>query len=152
MKNTFFSILLLISPFFSNSLYSQVKQFEGTWTKLNTTYLFEFDLVLNHLENNNVEGYFIWKVIKYDKGSFMSINHYGERLGTTGKEFVKGTYNPATREYLLKGYKKEDPNSIIGLDTYHLKVDQNNDIGGTTNANGSNLGRINGKEVSVYVL
>ncbi|MFT5383429.1 MAG: hypothetical protein ACI81W_000827 [Saprospiraceae bacterium] len=152
MKNILFSILFLSTQFFSNSLFSQLKKFEGTWIKLNTTYVFDFDLVLNHAENNTVQGYFIWKVIKYDEGNFRSINHYKDKLGATGKEFVKGSYNPYIREYLIKGYKKEDPNNIIGLDTYHIKVDQNNDIGGTTNANGSHLGRINGKEVSVEVL
>ena len=152
MKNVIIVSLFLSIQLFSNSLFSQVKQFEGTWIKLNTTYLFEFDLVLTHKNNNTVEGYFVWKVIRYDEGSALSKDHYKDRLGTIAKEFIKGSYHPDTREYLLKGYKKEDPNHIIGLDTYYLKVDQNNDIGGTTNANGSHLGRINGKEMAVEVL
>ena len=109
-------------------------------------------MVLKHKENHDVEGYFIWKVTRYDEGSSFSINHYKDKLGTSGQEFVKGNYNPNTQEYILKGYKKEDPNSIIGLDTYHIKVDQNGDIGGTTKTSGSWQGRINGKEVPMNIL
>ena len=152
MKNIFLFSLLFSLHFFSNNLFSQTKQFEGTWIRINTTYKFEFDLILKHKENNQVEGYFIWKVVHYDEGSSFSKNHYKNRLGTTGKEFVKGNYNPNTKEYLLKGYKKEDPNRIIGLDTYRIKMDQNGDIGGTTRTSGTWQGRINGKGVDMDVL
>jgi hypothetical protein len=52
----------------------------------------------------------------------------------------------------LKGYKKDDPDHIIGIDTYEIKVDKSGNIGGTTNANGTWLGRINGKQVEINFL
>ena len=152
MKNIFLYTIIFSIQFFSTNLLSQTKQFEGEWIKYNTTYVFEFDLLLKHKESDLVEGYFIWKVVRYDEGSLMSKKHYENKLGTTGKEFLKGNYNPNTQEYTLKGFKKEDPNNIIGLDTYRLKVDENGDIGGTTRTSGSWQGRINGKEILVDVL
>ncbi len=147
MARAISSTLLLFALFYSSSIFSQEHYYEGTWIKLNTTYLFDFELTINHLDNNEVEGYFIWEVIQYDEGSTMSKNHYENRLGTIGKEFVRGTYDATTKNYILKGFKKEDPNQIIGLDTYHIKVDESDNIGGDTKANGSWKGRINGKKV-----
>ena len=144
MKNLL--LLLLLSLGMSHALSSQTQHFQGTWTKLGTTYVFEFDLVLKHA-GNQVEGYFNWKITRLDENELLSKTYYKDKIGLTAKEYVKGTYNPATKEYLLKGYKKDDPNAIIGLDTYRLKVDENGDLGGDTNANGSWKGRINGEEV-----
>jgi len=45
----------------------------------------------------------------------------------------------------LTGYAKEDPDNIIALDQYRLKVDGNGDLGGDTKAKGSWQGRINAK-------
>jgi len=55
--------------------------------------------------------------------------------------------NPATKEYFLKGYKKEDPNMIISTDHYRLKLDENGDIGGDSKAHNTWKGRINGNAV-----
>ncbi len=133
-------------------LSAQTYQFQGSWIKLNTTYVFEFDLILNHSKSNNVEGHFIWQVVRYDEGSFLSKSHYADKIGLTAKEFVKGRYNPSKKVYFLDGYRKEDPNNIIGLDTYRIKVDKNGDIGGNTKANNSWKGIINGKNVSMLVI
>lgn len=148
MKNLF--LLILLS--FSTSLLSQTQQFNGSWTKINTTYQFDFDLILKINSSNQVEGYFIWKVIKYDEKNILSKNHYEKKINHTAKEYVRGTYYPSKKEYVLKGYKKDDPHNIIGIDTYNLKIDKNGDFGGTTNANGSWLGRINGKQLEMEVL
>jgi len=143
MKN-FLLFLLLAS---SSTLLSQTQQFNGTWTKVNTTYQFDFELTLKINSSNQVEGYFLWKVIKYDEHNILSKQHYENKLNLTAKEYVKGVYYPSKGEYLLKGYKKEDPNSIIGIDIYKLTIDENGELGGTTNSNGSWLGRINGRQV-----
>ena len=130
----------------------QTKHFDGTWTKISTTYAFDFDLILKEKVSNQVEGYFIWKVVNYDEYNIQSKEYYENKIGLTGKEYVIGTYNPFEDEYLLKGYKKEDPNAIIGTDIYRLKVDENGNIGGTTNANGTWLGRINAKPHELELL
>ena len=145
MKNLFLILFLLNVT----SVCSQTQQFNGTWTKVNTSYQFDFDLILEVKESNRVEGYFIWKLVRFDENNTSSKQYYQKKLGMTGKEYVKGTYNRSSGEYILKGYKKQDPNAIIGMDTYHLKLGENGDIGGTTNANGSWLGRIKGTPVKI---
>ena len=53
-------------------------------------------------------------------------------------EFVRGSYDPASRVLRLAGYRKDDPNSVIGLDRYHLVVaDSGAIIGGITESNGT---------------
>ena len=138
-------LILALLIFSSTTSFSQTKLYNGTWTKITTTYAFDFDLILNVNEPNHVEGYFIWKVVHYDEYNISSKEYYENKLGMTATEYIRGTYNASEGEYLLKGYKKEDPNSIIGIDTYKLKVDENGNIGGKSKANGTWLGRINAK-------
>ena len=129
--------LVLIILLNATTLFGQKKIFTGVWTKINTTYSFEFDLFLKIKEGNKVEGYFLWKVVQYDKNNKFSENHYQNRIGKTAKEYVKGTYNPSAGKYHLKGYKKDDPHSIIGIDTYEITEDKKGRIGGTSNTNGT---------------
>lgn len=147
MKNFFLGLVLIAS----SSLYSQTQQFDGTWTKVYTTYMFDFELTLKSGDSDSVSGFFIWKVVMYDEQNFMSKVHYQNKIDFTAIEYVKGIYNSTSGECHLKGYKKDDPDNIIALDTYKLKIDQNGEIGGTTNSNGSWLGRIQGKEIDSLV-
>ena len=144
-------LCLSIFFFVSIQLSAQVRQFTGTWTKLNTTYVFEFDLVLKH-QGNKVEGYFIWKVVELDKHSSWSKDYYGDKIGLTGKEYIRGSWFPSRNMYKFKGYKKEDPHLIIGLDNYELQLDELGNIGGKTKTMGSWLGRINGELVEMDLL
>ena len=141
--------LVLIASFSltCNQLLAQEKHFNGTWTLIGTTYVFEFDLYLKHDQSNNVAGHFDWKVANYDENSADSKRYYEPKLGSTAKEFVRGTFNPNTKEYFLKGYKKVDPHLIISTDSYRLKIDENGDIGGDTKAHNTWKGRINGNAV-----
>lgn len=145
-----FIILFLILN--TTALFCQTKKFTGVWTKINTTYTFEFDLILNIKEGNKVEGYFLWKVIQYDTKNQLSKNHYQNKIGSTATEYIKGIYTPSNGKYTLKGYKKDDPNSIIGIDTYEITEDKAGNIEGTTNANGTWLGRIKGKLAEINLL
>ncbi len=147
MRKYFLLSLFALLSFNANDLVAQNKHFQGTWTMIGTTYVFEFDLYLNHDAENNVAGYFNWKVTDYDLNSPASRDYYQPKLGTTAKEFVRGSYNPETKQYLLKGYKKEDPNEIISTDIYRLQLDENGDIGGDSKAHNTWKGRINGKAV-----
>jgi hypothetical protein len=65
------------------------------------------------------------------------------KLGLTGVEFVKGTYNPASRTLSLDGVSKSDPNGILGLDKYRLILAENGIVlGGITWDHGSWRGLI----------
>ena len=152
MKNYAFCFALLSVALFSNKLNAQVDHFQGGWVKINTTYLFEFDLILRHDSDNKVEGYFNWKLVSYDEYSDWSINYYQDKMGATAKEYVSGTYDPSTGQYRLKGYKKEDPEQVVGIDTYRLQVDENGFINGKTNSGGTWLGRIKGRRIQAAEL
>ena len=123
----------------------QTHLYHGTWTRLGTSYLFEFDLHLEQGKGNTVDGYFNWKFVQYDENDTFSVSYYEDKIGMTAKEYVRGTWDDATKTYHLKGYQKDDPNSIIALDEYLLKVDGNGDIEGETKSHDSWLGRINAK-------
>ena len=146
------NLMLLILLLNSSILISQTHQFTGFWNKINTTYVFEFDLVLDTDDQGNVSGHFHWTVVKYDENNAWSKTYYSEKIGATGREYVRGTYNKSTGELTLKGYRKDDPDQIIGIDTYHLKIDQNGDLSGETSANGSWLGRIKGRTSEINVM
>ena len=145
-------LLILLFILNATTLICQTKTFTGVWTKINTTYSFEFELNLEIKEANKVEGYFIWKVVQYDEKNQLSQNYYQDKIGKTAREYVKGTYTPSSGKYRLKGYKKDDPDNIIGIDTYELTEDKVGNIEGTTNANGKWLGRIKGKQAETYLL
>lgn len=145
MKKLILSIVITL--LITSAIFSQTKHFQGTWTKLETTYVFEFDLYINHKDGNQVEGYFDWKVTSPDENNIFSTAHYNKRLGTTAREYFKGVFMPKSKNYMLFGYKKNDPNLIIDPDDYRLKIDENGDISGRTKAHGTWKGRINGKLV-----
>lgn len=143
MKSIIFTSLLIAN--FLVDATCQTQLFHGTWFRLGSDYLFEFDLHLEHGAGNAVSGYFNWKVVKYDENDAFGAEYYRDKLGMTAKEYVSGTWDATTHTYYLKGYHKDDPNAIIALDEYQLKVDENGDIGGETKSHGTWLGRINAK-------
>lgn len=127
------------------ALLAQNKHFCGTWTKENTTYQFNFNLQLSFTAGQGVEGYFDWALVRFDEYDERSSTYYKNKIGATAREYVRGTYNSSTKSYILKGYKKDDPQHIISLDTYYLMEDENREVSGTSDAHGSQKGRINGK-------
>lgn len=146
------SILILIATTCWLNANCQTQLFHGTWTRLGTNYIFEFDLHLEHGAGNNVTGFFNWKFIQYDESDAFSVSYYKDKIGLTAKEYLRGTWDAATKTYHLKGYAKDDPNTIIALDEYLLKVDGNGDIGGETSSRNSWLGRINAKALPLLDL
>jgi len=40
------------------------------------------------------------------------------KIGQSGVEFVRGSFDPKKRELVLEGYRRDDPNRILGLDRY----------------------------------
>ncbi len=143
MKTLLFLSLFLLTSYPDAAC--QTQHFRGSWTRIGTNYLFDFDLHLEHGAGNQVQGHFDWKFVQYDETDEFSVSYYRNKIGATAKEYVKGTWNPTTRTYHLKGYKKDDPNAIIATDEYLLKLDSDGDIGGETKSHNTWLGRINGE-------
>ncbi|MEZ4957289.1 MAG: hypothetical protein R2825_27270 [Saprospiraceae bacterium] len=149
MQKTILFSIFLSSLIYQNNTTAQTKHFQGNWTKLETTYDFKFDLFLEFTGGNQVKGVFHWELVNYDENFQFSKDYYENKIGLQAKEYVRGTYDPATKQYILKGYKKDDPHSIIGLDLYRIKESDKGDIGGDTKANNSWQGRINGQAVLI---
>lgn len=143
MKTILATILLTV--LLAAGAIGQTHLYYGTWTRLGNEYIFEFDLHLEHSTGNKVTGYFNWKFVQYDKNDAFSVSYYEDKIGMTAKEYVSGTWDATARTYHFKGYKKDDPNAIIALDEYRLKVDGNGDLSGDTRSHDSWLGRINPK-------
>ena len=56
-------------------------------------------------------------------------------MGLTAVEFVKGEYDPERGLLSLSGFRKRDPNSLIGLDQYELVLSEDRDsLAGFTRA------------------
>lgn len=150
MKKILLSILLLANISFVAE--AQVQLFHGSWTRLGTGYLFDFDLRLEHGAGNQVQGFFDWKFMQYDPDDPFSASYYKDKIGLTAREYVNGTYDPTTKTYHVTGYAKDDPDAIISLDEYLLKIDAQGDIGGETRSQNTWLGRINAKSLPLQDL
>jgi len=48
---------------------------------------------------------------------------YRGKIGLTGTEFVWGSYDASIRQLVIKGYRRDDPHVILGLDRYTLTLD-----------------------------
>ncbi len=69
-----------------------------------------------------IKGAFTWKLIKSPRANEQS------KLGLTAVEYFTATYDKTTRKLVIKGSRKDDPHSIIGLDIYHLTLSENGEV------------------------
>ncbi len=120
---------------------TQIVVIKGHWTKQNTTWNFSFTTELIIDKQNHVSGGLKWTVLRADASFY---DYYKTRLNTAATEYVTGTYDPVTNTIKMHGISKNDPNEIIGLDTYELKLLPANKVTGITEAQSSWLGVITG--------
>jgi hypothetical protein len=98
----------------------------GFWTSPEG-YLYEAVMNLRPGDGGAVEGEINWTLRKSPRPAEQA------KLGMTGVEFVRGTYYGATGTLKVDGYRKTDPNTILGLDKYRLVVsDDSRTLGGIT--------------------
>jgi hypothetical protein len=50
---------------------------------------------------------------------------YAGKEGRTGVEYIWGSYAPQSRSLNLEGYRRDDPQGILGLDKYRLTLSEN---------------------------
>jgi hypothetical protein len=77
-------------------------------------YYFTGAVSLTTKEDGTLAGQIGWTLKKSPRPEEQS------KLGLTGTEFIRGTYDFKARLVLLEGYRKDDPSSVIGLDRYKL--------------------------------
>ncbi len=139
MKKAFLILSALL--IFSYASFAQAKYYKGEWVQGNSTYLFKSFMQLN-FDGSKVKGMIIWTIITPDSNNSFSLSYYAHnRLNRSGIEIVEGSYDPRTRDLSFLGLSKIDPDSVMGVDIYSLKLSADgNVIHGKTDANGKGNG------------
>ena len=122
-------------------------EWRGIWTDP-TGYVFTVTMTLETglgcktcaaAGDGSIRGKIVWMLRKTPANATPEL---AAKVGMTGTELVKGE-RKGEGLLVLKGYQKDDPNSIIGLDQYRLAISDNGMvIGGITNNNGSWTGQL----------
>lgn len=109
---------------------------KGDWSSSSGAYL-TADVNLNDNGGGQFQGQIVWTLKRTVDVKKM------DKIGYTATEYVRGKFNPSTRELSLAGYSKNDPNNVLAnLDSYRLVLNQDNqEISGVT----KNFGRWNGR-------
>ena len=138
MKNLTIGIILCL---LTNMLNAQVSYYKGEWKQVNNKTLFGCILKLEVKDIIHVSGEIVWTYIAIDSSNAQLVEFYKGKKGKTGIEFVEGTTDPSTSDYYFEGMRKNDPDSIIGLDKYTLKISSDKHvIFGKSDSNGQNNG------------
>src|SRR5438270_5743142 len=124
-----------------NHVKSQV-YYKGEWTKIGTEANFNGLLKLE-IKDSIVKGEIIWIFKAIDSADIELVKYYKGQKGKMGIEFVKGYYTFQTNDIRFEGDSKTDPEEILGLDKYLLKLSADkNVIYGRTFSNGENNGLV----------
>jgi uncharacterized protein (TIGR03067 family) len=83
----------------------------GTWT--GSDYIYEGELFIATTSDMKVTGKILWTLLR-------SPNMNDTRIGKSGVEYISGGYDPNNTVYVFDGIRKDDPNNVIGLDSYRL--------------------------------
>jgi hypothetical protein len=110
----------------------------GIWTTdANPGYEYQAELDFTVENSGRVTGQFRWMLVR-------SPQHEEQpKIGMRAIEFIEGALDTSTGSLTLRGVRTDDPNGIIGPDTYRLAVSPNGQyIAGVTDNNGTWQGRI----------
>lgn len=139
----FFAIMILLLLVLAPMVFSQTRvgsftsstDINGTWRGnwYNPKgYVYFAEMHLNVSPDGIINGDIRWTLTNSPLDSDIL------KIGLKATEYIRGTYNAQTRILSFEGYKKDDPEIIIGLDKYKLIFsDDNQVIGGITFNNGN---------------
>ncbi len=111
----------------------------GPWRGVWTSEAYQYQAELNFTVENSgrVEGQITWMLVSSPRPEEQG------KIGMRAVEHVEGTFDIQSGALTLHGTRTDDPNAIIGVDTYRLAVSPNGQyIAGITENNGSWQGRI----------
>jgi len=138
MKRSFLFLVALL--FIAVAAFSQAKYYKCEWTEAGTTFLFKGWMKLD-IHGQIVDGRIAWTIITSDAKNATDMAYYRTRMNKSGIEIVKGEYDAQTKDLKFAGQSKIDPDSVIGLDQYTLKITSDNKaIYGKTDSNGTKNG------------
>ena len=138
-------ILILAAVFFISYNSNAQSYFKGEWTKLNKNDLFTGIFKITIKNVGTVSGELLWTYLAIDSSDNFLKEHYKGKKGRSGIEYVVGTIDTKTNEIYFEGKSKDDPNDILGLDKYSLKLSANKKVlYGKTDSNGGKDGMFYG--------
>jgi len=106
----------------------------GSW--IGGGFRYEATMSLRVGGSGDVEGSIHWTLRESPREPEAS------KIGMTGVEHVRGQFRADVGLLVLEGYRKDDPNSIIGLDKYRLVMSEvRKTMGGITHHHGPWDGR-----------
>ena len=88
----------------------------GTWTS--GPYVYDGEMTLSVSAEGEVDGQIVWTLREADA-------ELAPLIGRSGVEHVRGRFHPDTGALRLEGHQKDDPDNVIGLDSYRLVVGRN---------------------------
>lgn len=94
----------------------------GTWQSP-SGFIYDADVRLQLNPNGSVEGRLNWLLKKAPPER----KDYAGKTGARGTEFIWGTFDPQTRSLDMAGYRRDDPQTILGLDKYRLTLSEKGD-------------------------
>jgi hypothetical protein len=107
----------------------------GVWEADNFRY--EAVMTLNADGAGNLDGSINWTLRVSPRANEQA------KIGMKGVEYVRGKYYSDSATIVLEGYRKDDPNGIVGLDKYRLVLSPTaQTIGGLTEHHGSWTGKL----------
>lgn len=134
------ALCALLLPTAATAQEAYFDRVDGTWTCLwvdpSRGYIYECSMILVQSKSNALEGNITWTLVRSPRPED------AERLGTGAIEFVRGVIDPKTGRIAFKGYDKDDPVGVIGLDDYKLELSESGTwMFGPTATNGAGTGR-----------
>lgn len=115
--------------------------FRGEWTKLNSADLFSGVFKINIDADGGVTGELLWTYLATDERDTFLVKHYAGKKGKRAIEFVEGNYNSSTHDMYFEGKNRTDPEEVIGVDKYSLKLSADKKVlYGRTATEGTNEG------------
>jgi len=109
-----------LSPGLGPSPLTPVSQWAGTWTTASGAY-YTWALTLNDDGSGNITGQCYWTLLR------TPLPELQNKIGVSATEYVAGSFFPKAQTFVLKGYKKDDPNGLLRiLDTYKLILSADN--------------------------
>lgn len=92
-------------------------RWRGRWSDAGG-HRYSFDLSLQRQTGGRVEGHFDWELLEAPAGSPHAL-----RVHQTGRELVRGSYDPRARRLELSGYRVSNP-ILLATDRYHIVLDE----------------------------
>jgi hypothetical protein len=140
MKNILLIFVMILAAYTN---IAQVTYYKGEWTMKNKHDLFTGIFKIGIKKDGNVTGQFVWTFLAADSTNSSMVDMYSGKKGMSGIEYVEGNFNGATNDFYFEGKSKDDPNNILGLDKYHLKLAASKQaIYGSTETEGTNEGML----------